>query len=351
MATTATRPASVAPGEGIRALGGTIGPPAPAALGVALALAILYAAFAGGAGDVVDGSRLQVGIAAISLGAVAALLFGGLRAAARPPAVAALGLLVAFAAWSGLSIAWSVAPGESWVELNRTIVYALAVGLGILLGASLPRARERVAVGYLVLATLVALYALGGKALPWVELPGIFDLNHSERIARLNEPLGYWNALAMFLVLGVPLALRSALAAERSRLARAAAVASLVLLLTAIVLTYSSGGLVVLAAAFALQAALAHDRPRLLLVAGAALVGCAPAALAGLLLGDLTEAGVAELARANGGAVFLVLLLLGAAGAALLANLGLRDERTRAASRTSGLVALAACVLALVALV
>ena len=62
--------------------------------------------------------------------ALAALLvaggWGALALAGRAPLPGGggvlVGLLLATAAWSGLSIAWSVAPDLSWVELNRTLV-------------------------------------------------------------------------------------------------------------------------------------------------------------------------------------------------------------------------------------
>src|SRR3954471_8879926 len=194
---------------------------APMALGAALAIAIAYAAFANGAVGLADESRLQVAIAAIAIPAVAALLFGrGLVARVPRKAWIGLALLAGFAAWSGLSILWSIAPDESWVELNRAISYTLVAGLALVLGASLPRAAERVALGYLAIASLVAVYAVAGKALPWINGPGIFNLDHAERIARLHEPLGYWNALALFCAMAVPIALRAAADGARTEVWR-----------------------------------------------------------------------------------------------------------------------------------
>ena len=112
-------------------------------------------------------------------------------------ALAGLALLAGFAAWSGLSIAWSIAPDQSWLELNRALAYGLVAALALVLGSSLPRAAERVALGYLAIATAVALYALGGKLFPWLEIPGILDLDHADRFSRLRAPLGYWNALGL----------------------------------------------------------------------------------------------------------------------------------------------------------
>ena len=95
--------------------------------------------------------------------AIAALLVAGgwsalaLAGRARQPGGGAvlLGLLLATAAWAGLSVAWSVAPDRSWDELNRTLVFAAFLVVGLLLGACGPRACRWAA------AALVA--ALGGS--------------------------------------------------------------------------------------------------------------------------------------------------------------------------------------------
>src|SRR5439155_270606 len=72
---------------------------------------------------------------------------------------------------------------------------------------------------------------------------GPIDFNHTQFFSRLRAPLAYWNALALFCVLAVPIALRAA--TDRRRLALPAAV----LLLTTIGLTYSRGGVASLAVA------------------------------------------------------------------------------------------------------
>ena len=83
----------------------------PIALGVSLGVAVLYAMFAEGAIGIPEESVLQIGVAAIALVTLAVLLFGrGLRASAAPMALAGLAMFAGFAAWSGLSIAWSISP-------------------------------------------------------------------------------------------------------------------------------------------------------------------------------------------------------------------------------------------------
>ena len=130
-------------------------------------MTVVYAAFANGSIGIPEESRLQVGGRGVALATLAGLLYGsGLRVAATPAAGWGVALLVAFAGWAALSITWSVAPDESWLEANRALSYALVAGLGIVLGSSLPRAAERVALVLLAIATVIAAYALAGKLFP-----------------------------------------------------------------------------------------------------------------------------------------------------------------------------------------
>ncbi len=246
MAATATRPSAR---SRLRdRLGDT--PPGAAALGVALAVSSLYAAFASGAIGLAEQSRWQLIVTVIAFATLAGLLFGrGLRFTPSRGALLGVGLLVAFAGWCALSITWSVAPDQSWLEANRALSYALVAALAIALGSSLPRAAERVALGYLAIATVVALYALGGKLFPWLDIPGLIDLNHTERFSRLRAPLDYWNALALVCVMAVPVAVRAGADLGGSARLRLATTLSLVPLLTTVALTYSRGGLLCLAAA------------------------------------------------------------------------------------------------------
>ncbi|MGH3994071.1 MAG: hypothetical protein ACRDSN_16625, partial [Pseudonocardiaceae bacterium] len=241
-------------------------------------------------------------------------LFGALRFEASGRAVAGIGLLGGFAAWSALSITWSVAPDETWLEVNRAIAYALVAAMGVALGSSLPRAVERVALGYLAVATLVALYALGGKLVPWLEIPGLFDLDHANGISRLRAPIEYWNALGLFCVLAVPVAVRAAADLERSIRLRAVALVALVILLTPLALTYSRGGLVVLVAALALLVAMGPDRANLAAIAGIGILASLPAVVVGVTSNDLTSTKVGGLslsARADDGLLMLAALLAG----------------------------------------
>ncbi len=356
-ATTTRRPASAttsAPNRprAYRDEGGT---PSAALLGLALLVAVLYAAFAHGSIGIPEESRLQVGVAVISLATLAGLLYGsGLRLAASPAAGWGVALLVAFAGWAALSITWSVAPDESWLEANRALTYALVAGLGIVLGSSLPRAAERVALALLAAATVVAAYALAGKLFPWLHVGGLIDLNHTDRFSRLRAPLDYWNALGLVCVVAVPIAMRAVTELRYRLLARTAAAMAMTVLLTTLALTYSRGGLLVLAAAAALTIALGPERLRLGAALAAGMVAAVPPVLTVFLSDDLTTDGLSVSARTGDGLVLTLALLVGLALVAVAVRaLDRAGERLRlgaAGARRARRAALGAIALAFVLL-
>jgi O-antigen ligase len=313
MATTTARPSEQIGGiSRARDLAGNVVSRPPWVLGIALAAAVAYAAFDSGAIDLHPGSRLQVGIAAIALGTLASLLFGrGLGVRAERGAALGFGLLVAFAAWAGLSIAWSIAPDQSWVQVNRAIAYASCAGLAMVLGSSLPNPARKVGAGYLIVAVAVALYALGGKVAPWLSIPGVIDLNQTELISRLRAPLDYWNALALFCVLAVPIALGFAADVEGSRRSRTLSALALVPLLCTIGLTYSRGGLVALALALAVLMALRPDPARIAALFLLGVLSVVPAYLVVVFSSSLTTDGLSVSDRSGAGVVMGLALLVG----------------------------------------
>jgi O-Antigen ligase len=261
-------------------------PPARSVAGprllVGLILACAYAAFAQGATSLPDETRLQVLVAALALaGVITWLGTAATRPLASRTALAGVVLLGAFAVWCGLSLFWTVAPADTWVELNRSIDYALVAALALAAASRVSAPAELAARGLLAVALAVALYALGGKVIPWVHIPGLFDLNQTAIFSRLRAPLDYWNALGLVCVLGVPLALRLATDVTRRPHARLRSLLALGLLLTVLGMTYSRGG--VLAVLVALLATTCLGGPRLrglLAFALAALAAAPPLAFA-----------------------------------------------------------------------
>jgi hypothetical protein len=186
-----------------------------------------------------NGRLVWLGVAALALGALvgAAALAGFPRPVVGPEARLGLWFLVAFVAWSGITVLWSIEPDRTWDYLNRGLVYLAFAAVGLALGAYVPRALH---VWAYVLSAVLALalgWALLGKAVP--------ALGSSGRIARLGSPVGYWNALALLFDLALPLALWLSARREHPHWLRATGVVYLYALTVGLLLTYSRGGVLV----------------------------------------------------------------------------------------------------------
>jgi len=319
------------------------------ALTAALLAALAYAAFAGGAAGYPSEARVQVVLAMIAAVTAAGWLWhGSLRIGASPAAWAAVALLSAFAAWSGLSLAWSVDPSATWTELNRAIAYTLVVALALASGSWSRRTVARVAAGYLVIALAVSLYALGGKIAPGLHVDGVFDLNQTRSFARLRAPLEYWNALALFCVMAVPIALRLAVDETRVTRLRLLALAALPALLATVGLTYSRGGVLSLLIAVGVTIVLAGSRLRTLMLLALGALASAPALAYGFTADDLTGALVPLGDRQTEGLIFGALLLGGTVLLVVAGRLVLAAEtRIPADAARSRRVGLGLCVLLL----
>src|SRR5712692_9586692 len=144
-------------------------------------------------GSLSDGRLFWIGIfaEAIGFGAVAAGLAGLLPlAVSRRVGLAAVGLLAAFVCWNGVTMIWSIAPDRSWSYLNRGAVYVAFAVLGLVVAANVRRPARVVAGGLAVLLFGVVGWALLGKVFPSLFPDGGW-------VARLRNPIGYWNALAL----------------------------------------------------------------------------------------------------------------------------------------------------------
>ncbi|MDX6397060.1 MAG: hypothetical protein QOJ43_468 [Gaiellaceae bacterium] len=225
-----------------------------------------------------------------------------------------LGLLLATAAWAGLSTLWSVAPDLSWAELDRTLVFAAFLVVGLLLGASGPAACRRAAGALVVALGAAVLWALAGKAIPALFPDG-------GRAARLRDPIGYWNELALAADMLLVLALQVAGDAGRSRALRAGGAVLAYAAIVAVLLAASRAGVAAALLGVALLLWLRRDRvvETALLAVTAAVPAIALAAWA-FSRPALVEDGGARADRVADGAWFGVLLLGGGALVALLAG-------------------------------
>ena len=189
-----------------------------------------YAIFAHGAVGLPEEPRLQIGIAFVGVGAAIGLLLTRTLALRAPVEVwIGVGLLAGFAVWCGVTLLWSVTPDRTWAHINRAVAYTLVIVLAIALASSLPRAIERFAYGWLLVALACASYALAGKIMPGVELLGL-DFNHTAVASRLRAPLEYWNALGLIMVLAIPIALRMTTDTSRHDATRLAGISALFVL-------------------------------------------------------------------------------------------------------------------------
>ena len=270
-----------------------------------------YAAFAHGSTSLQGQARVQVAVAAALVIAAAIWLWhGALPLSASRTAWIGVGLLGLFALWSGLSLAWTVAGDRTWLELNRAITYALVVLLALAAGSWWRRAADHVAVGYLAVAMLVALYAVGGKLAPGLHIAGVIDLNHTSLIPRLRAPLDYWNALALVELLAVPVAVGLAIDRRRSEPVRLSALACVAFLFVGIGLTYSRGGVIALVVALIVFAVLARARLRTLGVVALGLLAAAPALVIAFSTHSLTARSQPLGARETDGALLAVVLVV-----------------------------------------
>src|SRR3954449_10936757 len=312
-------------------------------LALALLAACAYAAFAHGAVRIPDESWLQIGLYVAGLCAAGAWLARGSGPRTTSEGWLGIALLTAFGAWCALTMLWSVAPDQSWLEANRSLAYALAVLLAVGLGSVSAVAIQRIAVGWLLVASAVALYALAGKIAPGAIAP-------DEPIARLRAPLQYWNALALVCAMAVPVALRVVTDTARDPRPRLAALAATYALVLTLGLTYSRGGFVALAVALVVLTALGRRRLRGLAAFAVAGIATAPVlgvvfTLDGLTNSDATLAQPIHDGRTFGAVALIMLGVLLAAG-----NQALRFERHRRLPREfeawawQGLAAIAAVV-------
>ncbi len=231
-------------------------PPAWAGRAVLCGLAVLVAAaiFAGDGSR--DGMIFPIGVGAVGL-AVAAWLAVAAGAIPAPRLGSAgticVSLFALLVVWEALSVTWSIAPDRSWAYANRNLTYLALLVVGVFAGALVKRAPTLLASGLTVLVAAALAWAFAGKIAPGLAEDG-------GRIARLRAPIGYWNALALLIVLGLPLALWLATDRRPRHLVRAASVALLAALAIGLVLTYSRGGILAAVAGLVLWLGLSSRR-------------------------------------------------------------------------------------------
>jgi len=164
--------------------------------------------------------------------------------------------LVLSTAWVGLSISWSIDPAQSVQELERSLVPLSGSAAFLVLAR---RGALRPLTASLVVAiTSIGLYSIGTRLIP--DHLGSFDTSASYRLA---APAGYWNALGIFVVIGILLALGIATDVAAGPGTRAIGGAALPVLAPILYFTFSRGSWAALAAGFVVMTAASSSRLRL----------------------------------------------------------------------------------------
>ena len=251
-------PAGAAPAAGPRLW--------PATIGVAGVLCLIVFYATGGLSlETMVPTEMALTIASgLALAGAAVTVRGGRPAFGLWPVL----LLLAFAAFSALSIVWSFQPDESWRDAGRLLAYGGVFAAAILAARLLP-ARWPALLGGIILSSVVVCgYVLMTKSLP----------NHfpvANEYARLKEPYGYWNALGLTAAMGAIGCMW--LGARRSGHALISALSypAMGVLLLTLLLAYSRGALVALVLGLVLWFAIVPLRLRgaAVLIAGGAAAG------------------------------------------------------------------------------
>ena len=251
----------------------------------------------------------------------------------------ALGTMAVLAALTAVSVTWSIAPGDSWTQAGRMVSYLAAFAGAVALARLLPGHWAALIGGLLAAAVVICGYALATKVFP-------ASLNPDETVARLREPFGYWNATGLMGALGVPACLWLGARRGGRPLVAALGPTALCPLLLCVLLAYSRGALLALAAGLICWFVLVPLRLRGLMVLGLGILGTAPVAAWAFSQHALAadRAALADRVRAGHQLGLWVLAACAVVLAASLALGFLRAAHPQAPSarRRAGMVALVA---------
>jgi hypothetical protein len=187
-------------------------------------------------------------------------------------ALVALALILAFLAWTALSLVWTESSERTFADVARIAGYAGFFVIAVLARETGSARRMVAAVGCAI--AVIAFVGLLSRLHPaWFPnsandtykfLPGVEE--------RLSYPINYWNGLAGLIAIGLPLMLQMATDA-RLVITRALAAAALPALLLTLYLTISRGGIGAAAIAIVVFFLFSADRVPKLISGGIAALG------------------------------------------------------------------------------
>ena len=305
------------------------------ALGAVLLAAALIAKAGGSLGPT---TTVQIGVTLLGAGVAAAALLAA-PTPLRAWGVGTLALLGALTAWTALSTIWSVQPADSWLDANRAIAYFAAFAGAIGLARLFPRRAGAIVTAVLLATVTVCVVALVVKSFP-------VGFDSKEELARLRQPLDYWNALGLLGAFAVPAGLWVGARRAGAPGTRALAFPAIGLALVTVLLSYSRGALIALGVGLAFWFAVVPLRLRglaVLLPSAAVAGGVSAYAFAS----DALSKDRAPLADRVGAGHTLALLLLLLVAVLLAAGVGIERYRERRPPtprlrKRAGLVSLAA---------
>jgi O-antigen ligase/polysaccharide polymerase Wzy-like membrane protein len=184
------------------------------------------------------------------------------------------GLIAALALWTLTSLLWTSNAEATFDEFNRASLYLGTFIVVVLLSrrSNLGRFADGLALAVTGVAAVALISRLFPGSFPEGDLPTFLP----GTVTRLSFPLGYWNGLAIFLALGVPLLLRLALVAD-STLVRGLALAPMPMIAATVYLTSSRGGVATALVGSVVFLVLTERRWAAAAAIGASLVGAAVA--------------------------------------------------------------------------
>ena len=225
-------------------------------LGVAAALSTL-AFYARGGVALEQNTWAQVVLVLVGAGLGALAIAAPSRHApvARFHGALTLAALAALVVWTAVSVNWSLAPSESWLETNRALSYLGAFVAGLALVRLAPGRWAALLHGLWLACLIVSAWALATKVFPGA-------LAETELFARLRAPFGYWNSVGLMAASGVvPLLWLGARRSGHAAL-NALAYPALGLLFVCLMLSYSRGAILALLAGLVLWFAIVPLRLR-----------------------------------------------------------------------------------------
>jgi len=278
---------------------------------------------------------------------VALLLGLGLLPLARisRPTLAAAGAFAALALWTLASAAWAPSAEDVLTEFNRISFYLAVFALAAVgsTRSNLVRWADGLALGIATTAVIALTSRFFPEPFALRGLPSFLPASQT----RLSFPIDYWNGLAIFCALAVPLLLRLAVVGS-SAVHRALGMAAVPLVTVVVFLASSRGGVAVAGAGAVAFVALTARPWRAAAASATAFLGSAAAfaVLLGrdeLVNGPLGSAAAVEQGRSAALLVTLIALATGAAWSALTA---ISSERFRVPRGTGRAAVLAAGVAA-----